>query len=182
MFHPMPSLESASALSVVPEKSTVSPIALSDINSPQLKEVVAVWNRWRQDRPMPTRDEMAPRDLGRLLPNISVVKVVAGEDDYEFRIVGGAHTQAYGASHQGKRVSDVLVEAPGFGERLKACFDSVVSSREPIAYRGKVGRDVGNARFVWVETVFLPLGTASAGVDHVMVGTIYVPLGGVWPN
>jgi hypothetical protein len=178
----MPPLEPESRLNVVPEKSSISAISLTEIASRELQEVISIWRTWCRDRPMPERDDVVPRGLGRLLPSISIVRVVRDEQDYEFRIIGGAHTQAYGVSQQSKKLSDVIVQAPGFGRRLKASLDEVVETLAPVAYRGKIGRDVGEARFVWLETVFLPVGGANDGVDHVMIATVYAPLGGVWPN
>jgi hypothetical protein len=158
------------------------PISLAEIDSPELRDILAIWNERRQNRSMPTRENIVPRALGHLVRNVSLVGVISGEEDYEFRVVGGVHVQAYGVNQQGKRLSDVLIEAPGFGGRLKASLDTVVETRAPLAYRGKIGRDVGNARFVWLETAFLPLGTSDAVVDHILIATVYAPLNGIWPN
>ncbi len=107
---------------------------------------------------------------------------LAEEDDYEFRIIGGVHVQAYGVNQQGKRMSDVISEAPAFGQRLKTTADAVVKTRAPLAYRGAVGRDAGDARFLWLETVFLPLGNTVDAADHIVIATVYVPRNGIWPE
>jgi hypothetical protein len=160
--------------SIVPQESSVVRIALADLRSEELVEIVAIWNRRRGDRLMPARDDLLPRAVGRLLRNVSLLKVVPESGDYEFRVVGDVHVQAYGSSHQGARLSDVISEAPVYGSILKATLDSVVKKRRPIAYRGAVGQDVGDAQFVWLETVFLPLGVDGDTVDHVINASVYV--------
>lgn len=178
----MPPSTTESIFTTVPETSSVAPISIAEIDSKELQDIVTIWNRWRGGRSMAARSDVAPKTLGRLVRNISLLRVLSTDEDYEFRITGSAHTQAYGASKANKRLSEVLAEAPGFGRRLKNCLDLVVETREPAAYRGKIGRDVGDARFVWLETVFLPLGDSDAAVDHILIATVYVPVNGIWPN
>lgn len=131
---------------------------------------------------MPSRCGFAPRAIGHLLAYVSLVRVLPEHDDYEFRIIGNAHVQAYGTYDQGKCLSDVAKKAPGYGRALKESLDAVVKSRKPIAYSGVVGCDVGEARFVAFESLFLPLGEYENAVDHIVTAAVYVPRGGVWPS
>ncbi|HTP76726.1 MAG TPA: PAS domain-containing protein [Rhizomicrobium sp.] len=169
---------SPSELKRTPDKSSVSAIALSEMEARELLDIYAVWNERRGGRRMPARADVLPAPMGRNIKNVSLISVLG--DDYEFRIIGEAHIQAYGARHQGKRLSEVMEFAPGFAGVLKRSVDIVVRKRIPIAYRGAIGRDVGNARFVWIETMFLPLGQRDDAVDHVMTASIYVPRNGIW--
>lgn len=164
----------------VPEKSSVAAIAPAELEAPDLLDILAIWNEKRAGRLLPARGDVLPGPMGRRLRNVSLLSVLDG--DYEFRIIGDTHVQAYGARHQGKRLSEVIAMAPGFGDALKKSVDIVVRKRIPIAYRGAIGRDVGEARFVWLETLFLPLGSTDEAVDHVMTASVYVPRDGIWPS
>ena len=171
---------SQSELKRTPDTSSVAAIPPAELEARELLEIYAVWNRHKADRVMPSRTDVLPSPMGRHIKNISLLSVLDG--DYEFRIIGEAHIQAYGERHQGKLLSEVTALAPAFGSVLKRSVDIVVRKRIPIAYRGAIGRDVGNARFVWIETMFLPLGQTDDAVDHVMTASVYVPRNGMWDS
>jgi hypothetical protein len=129
---------------------------------------------------MPTRNEIVMRDLGNAAANVSLVHVLAPESDYEFRIIGTAHIQAYDLNFQGKRMSDALAFSPRFGKILKSSYDMVCAMRQPYAFRGTIGRDAPNTRFVRFETCYLPLGPSPDKVEHIMNAAFYMPRGGSW--
>jgi hypothetical protein len=164
----------------LPEKSSVIPIAFEQIESERVRAVYNAWLRWRGARPMPTRDEIALRDLGNAAANISLVHAMPRENDYEFRVIGDAHIQAYGFSFQGKRMSDALEFSPRYAKILKSTYDMVCAMRRPYAFRGVIGRDAPNARFVRFETCYLPLGPSPDEVDYVINAAFYTPRGGEW--
>jgi hypothetical protein len=157
------------------EKSSAEIIALGDIESPVVHAVVAAWRKWRGLHAMPSRDRLVMRDLGPAAAHISLARVTEDEQDYEFRIIGDAHVQAYGTSYQHMHVSDVVRVSPRFGKQLKASYDFVRTSRRPLAVRGLVGRDAPDAGFAWFETCYLPFGHSSDTVDHIVNAAVYTP-------
>jgi hypothetical protein len=164
----------------LPEKSSVIPIAFEQIESQRVRAVYAAWQRWRGSRAMPTRNEILLKDLGNAAANISLVHALPQENDYEFRVIGDAHIQAYGLNFQGKRMRDALALSPRHGKILKASYDMVCAMRRPYAFRGIVGRDAPNARFTRFETCYLPLGPSPDDVDYVINAAFYTPRGGDW--
>lgn len=159
-----------------PERTSVEAIALADIESPEVATIAAAWQKWRGLHAMPSREKLSLRDLGRAAMHVSLARLVG--EDYEFRIIGDAHVQAYGTDFVGKRVSDVVAAAPEFGSRLKTSYDLVRTTGSACAYRGAIGMDIPNARFVRFETCYLPLGDSSGVVDHVLNAAVYTPRGG----
>ena len=156
-----------------PEKSSVEAIALADVESAEVATVVAAWNKWRGLHAMPVRDRLIPRDLGRAAAHISLARVVDDGEDYEFRIIGDAHVQAYGTSYQNKSVRDVIAASPRFGKQLKASYDLVRTTGRAYAFRGLIGRDAPDTVFVWFETCYLPFG--GDDVDHILNAAVYAP-------
>ena len=154
-----------------PEKTSVEAIALADIESPEVATITAAWNKWRGLHSMPARERLTLRDLKGAAAHISLASV-AGED-YEFRIIGDAHVQAYGTSYQNKRLSNVIAASPRFGKQLKASYDLVRSTHRAYAFRGLIGRDAPDATFAWFETCYLPFGTDA--VDHILNAAVYAP-------
>jgi len=73
------------------EKSSIVPMSLSDIESPEVRSIERAWQKWRGFHAMPARESLVPRDLGRFMANVSLVRVLDDGDDYEFRIIGDAH-------------------------------------------------------------------------------------------
>lgn len=165
----------------LPEKSSVEAIAFTDLESYEVQVIAAAWQMGRGNDLIPPREVLHPRVLGRGAANTSLIRVLSQGDDYEFRVIGDAHVQAYGTNYQGKRISDLMSAAPRFGRQLKACCDMVRTSARAFAFRGIIGRDVPDARFVWFETAYFPFGSPDGIVDHVLNAAVYRPRAGVWP-
>jgi hypothetical protein len=168
--------------SQIPERTTITEIALGELEAPEVCAVLAIWNVQRGAKLMPTREEIFPRALGRLARNVSLIKVLTETDDYEFRIIGDAHVQAYGQNPQGMLVSEVIGNIPKYGQLLKGSYDLLCAKRAPVGFRGVIGRDVTRARFDWLETLYMPLGTAEGCVEYIMNAAVYTPRGGAWQH
>jgi hypothetical protein len=163
-----------------PPEASVEVIALEDIESPEIRTVVAAWKKWSGFQAMPSRERLSLHDLGSILANISLARVLDGGDDYEFRIIGDAHVRAYGTNYQGRRVSDVVRAAPKFGKQLKASYDYVRISRQTFSVRGLVGRNAPDAGFAWFETCYLPFGDIKDRVDHILNVAVYRRRTDIW--
>ncbi|MGD0142561.1 MAG: hypothetical protein ABSC92_05345 [Rhizomicrobium sp.] len=156
-----------------PPKTSVEAIALGDIESPEVLTIVAAWQKWRGLHAMPARERLTLRDIGGAAAHISLALVLDEGEDYEFRVIGDAHVQAYGTSYQNKTVRDVVAASPRFGKQLKASYDLVRTTGRPYAFRGLIGRDAPDATFAWFETCYLPFGEGS--VDHILNAAVYAP-------
>ncbi len=150
-------------------------VPLQTIESPILRQAVAYWDELRGARAYPAREDMKPRDLTPLLRNIVLLRLLDGGKDYEYRIVGDAHVIAHGFTMQGLRVSDVDSYAPGYGTVLKSLYDRAVRRREAYAFRGWLQRSDRNQRYLYSESVFMPMGPAGEAIDHVLTVSVYTP-------
>jgi hypothetical protein len=153
--------------------ASIELVALCDVESPVLQRAVAAWQGWRGERAMPPRERLSMRELGAATKHISLARVLDGGKDYEFRIIGDAHVQAYGPSAHNRRVSDVLATAPAFGRQIKASYDLVRKTRCGYAFRCRAGWDAPDSRFVLFETCYLPLGDDADTVDHILNVAVY---------
>ncbi|HWA03477.1 MAG TPA: hypothetical protein VG819_08110 [Rhizomicrobium sp.] len=154
------------------EKTSVSAIGIADVMCPETNEVVQAWKKWRGWHAMPGYRSWLEADIGRNFEHTSMARVVDGGSDYEFEYIGDSHVRAYGTDHRGRRVSDIAQLSPRFGRQLKASYDLVRVSGHPHAFQGLVGQENSDARFVWFETVYLPMGSAGV-VDHILNAAVY---------
>jgi hypothetical protein len=150
-------------------------IALNEIDSPVLQQGIAYWRSLCAGRNFPARGDVTPRGLSSLLRNTTLLRVVDGGADYDYRIVGDAYVMAHGMSFQGKLWSETDKLSPGYHAMIKSIYDRVVRKKEPVALRGWIERSRQQCEPIYSEYVFLPLGTDGATVDHILVFAVYAP-------
>jgi hypothetical protein len=156
----------------VPESAS-GVIALEAVESPILRQGVAYWRRLKGSRSYPSRPEMTPRELAPLLRHVALIRLIDGGADYEYRIVGDAHVQSHGFSMQGQKVSDVDKFSPGYSPVLKGLYDRVVRRRDLYAFRGWMERGEQKKKYIYSESVFMPLGPDEDTIDHVFNLSVY---------
>ncbi len=150
-------------------------IALGEIDSVVLQQGIAYWRSLCGEGGFPSRSAITPRGLAGLLRNTTLLRVIDGGKDYEYRIVGDAYVMAHGVSFQGRRWSEIDKLSPGYHAMIKSTYDRVVRKAEPVAMRGWIERGGQRSEPIYSEYAFLPLGTDGKTVDHILVFAVYVP-------
>jgi hypothetical protein len=158
-----------------PDISSVYVVSLDDLDNAVVRTGAAYWRALKAGRQLPARSQLRPRDMIGILRNIVLLKVVDSGKDYEYRITGDAHVQAYGLPFQDMRLSQITAVAPDFGRMMHGLYEHVRATGDPFAVRGWVGREIPDARFVYYESAFLPLAEDGETIDHILVVSIYVP-------
>jgi hypothetical protein len=151
------------------DQTAIQVITLEGLESPIVKLAVDYWCSLRNGRRFPSHEDLYPCDMARLLRDTILVRIIGQGADYEYRIVGEAQAQAYSIPLQGRRISDISVKAPWFHQIAITTYEYVRQSGEPLAIRGKTGREFPEAKFVYHESVFLPLGDNEIAVDHILI-------------
>lgn len=157
------------------KKSSVQVVSLDQIDNAHVRSAANYWLALRDGVKLPARSQLLPRELAAFLRNIVLLRVIDGGADFEYRITGDAHVQAFGSDFHKLRTSDIERVSPAHGAQMRAVYEHVRSSAAPFAVRGWVGRDVKDALFIYHESVFLPLAEDRVTVDHILVVTMYVP-------
>ena len=155
-------------------------ISLKEAECLAVRQGVAYWRRIRGFRRFPSRADVQPRDMSNILRNAVLIRVLDRGADYEYRIVGDAHTVAHGFCMQGKRLSQMDDHAPGYGAVLKTIYDPVVLQRVAFGLRGWLSRGEEEPEFIHSESVFLPLGPDDETVDHILNFSAYTLPAGVY--
>jgi hypothetical protein len=162
----------------IPEYSSGRVIGLDTVESMTLRQIADHWNELRGYRLFPSRNDFRPVNLKKLLRHVSLLRVIDGGADYQFRVMGDVHVQAYGENFSNLMLSDMARQHAKFAEGLKIFYEGVRMGRRPIAYRGWIGRDMPETKYSFHEVIYLPLGENEATVDHIVVAGHYVGRGG----
>jgi len=158
-----------------PETSSSQVLDLDEVENPLVRTGVNYWRSLRNGRRFPARAQLQPRDISGILRNIVILRVVDGGKDFEYRLVGDVQVQAYGFNFQNLRISQIIAVAPEFGNLMYGLYEHVRNTRDPFAVRGWIGKEVPDSKFVYHESVFLPLGEDDETVDHLVIVSVYVP-------
>ncbi|MEJ0028749.1 MAG: PAS domain-containing protein [Rhizomicrobium sp.] len=158
-----------------PDNSSVYVVSLDDLDNAVVRTGANYWRALKGARRLPARSQLKPRDMAGILRHVVLLKVIDGGKDYEYRITGDAHVQAYGLTFKDLRISQVTAVAPEFGRMMHSLYEHVRATAESFAVRGWVGRELPDAHFVYYESAFLPLAEDGETVDHILVVSIYVP-------
>jgi hypothetical protein len=149
-------------------------IPLSQIDNAILLEGFELWRSLCGEHKYPPRSAVTPRLLKPMLRNTTLLRVINGGEDYEYRIVGDAYVMAHGRSYQGKLWSETGEMSAGVQKFIKPVYDRVVQDGEPVATLGWIERGGSSTGLVYCEYIYLPLGDEAAGVDHILAFAVYV--------
>ncbi len=120
------------------------------VKNPRLLALVCNWNEKRGSRSMPSRQQIDPIEIPRLLPIVLVAERIAG--GARIRLLGTESTNAYGRETRGKLVAEVA-----FGEFTPFwlnAFGRVTETGVPITAGGSFSSTDQHHR---VEMVLIPL-------------------------
>lgn len=143
-------------------------IALDALEHPTVKKGLEVWQDACRGRRMPTKADLSPRVMLRLLANTALLRVLDGGEEFVFRVVGDQIAVQQGAQFQGKTMAQIDAMLPGHGTVLKRIYQRVMEAGAPLAFRGWYLRPADQHPFCH-EVVILPAGEDGATIDHLFV-------------
>lgn len=134
-----------------------------------LKELYEYWDTVRGSRPMPSRADIDPGAIRRLLPHIIMYTVAA---DYAIRLVGGEIVRFTGRNATGHPAASTM--SPRSAETMIKILDAVAKERAPKFRAGKTHWQ-SDKTYHDFEACFLPLSTDGETVD-IILGGIRFPM------
>jgi len=155
--------EDAGMKSSTAERS-VSFVDIEDVSFVKVRSGLDYWYRKRGTRRYPARSDIEPSQIKALLPNVTLIRVLADGADYEFRIVGERTIEEHGTNPIHWHVSQLDSLVQGYGDFMRRLCDRVRSTGEPVVLRGSLHHvERGHRRY---ESIYLPLGVQA--VDHIL--------------
>jgi hypothetical protein len=155
----------------IPQTSSGEIVDIAQLEAAVVQRAAARWKRLRGARRFPPEPSGVLAEVGS---HAILVRVLEEGADYEYLQVGDALVAGFREDFSGRRLSDIIATTPRFGLGLKMLYEMVRSGGEPLYYRGWVGADMPDARFIYYESAVLPFGTDEARVDHIVVTSMLV--------
>ena len=136
-------------------------------HAPRTNGANALFNAWHQAcgvRPMPSRADIGPAEIQRLMPNIQLFEVIGGGERFFTRSAG---TATYGDFDPAGAFWD---EVPFGVERIhvQAALREVVARKQPNLAAREVGDDANGK--IALEEVLLPLSQDGQTVNMIIRG------------
>jgi len=149
-----------------------------DLREPRLRSLFEYWDRKRGSRPMPSRADLDPLEMGPWLGNLLMIDV--GEDgSFVYRLYGTKFVESFGVEMTGRPLDEL---PPEQRDRLRADYETVRETCQP---RGRLytsvfelphpGRPVSapgarDQQVVTWERLVLPLSDGGERVAILLVG------------
>jgi len=134
------------------------------LQTPALRETLAVWEQKRGSRSLPQRSDFVIRDLVKVLPQTGIVELHHGPQGPRFFVrLNGSALDHFFAPLTGQYIDEAV--SPYFTERWNAIFMAPINARSPL--RGVGRTEFRNQQYLVAETLLLPLskdGETPAGV------------------
>jgi hypothetical protein len=142
---------------------------------PEQRQLFDYWLAKAAGRPMPSRKDLSPADVPRLLPHVSLIDVLAGARAFRYRLAGSRLREVFDREVTGS-VIDAGSEEARNGYWLTA-HERVVNSARPVngALRGSQQSKDHLVQF-WLR---LPLSASGETVDMILGHDVCVPVGEV---
>lgn len=137
----------------------------SQLSSARLKEAFAYWDSKRAGRTMPSRRDIDPAEIVKLLPYVMLIDVITDPLDFRYRLMGTELSAISHHDYTGKRFSEV--EGKGSASTVWQNCEQVVRSKAPYS---RTPPYIGPERHVQHrEDLLLPL-----SADGVTVNMIFL--------
>jgi len=131
---------------------------------PKLRELHALWERKRADRPLPARGDLDVIELWPWLGNLMLLEVEAGGADFVYRVYGTVLADYFARDLTGRRTSSLAQDVQAV---VRAEYGQAIGNVRPIVVTR--ARSVQQKR-VRASKLILPLGPDRKNVDHLLVG------------
>jgi hypothetical protein len=136
-------------------------------SAPQIVELVAYWSKLRGDRFAPSRSQLDPAAIKRVLPYVSMMEVLDGGADFRFRLLGTQIVEGLGRDSTGRRFSQVYAGQPEVMQRMLERMHRVMQLKQPVFTRGSCYWEP-DRKYKSFEDVNLPLSSDREQVDIIL--------------
>ena len=136
------------------------------------EELFAYWASRRQGARLPGRRDLAPGDIKRLLPTISLMDVSCDPLDFRVRLAGTALYDVYGREITGRRLSEIYNTAAA--DYWRSELIQVAAGKPAVGVHNLAWRGASHLSILWLR---LPLAANGTDVDMILGYDAVIGLG-----
>ena len=140
---------------------------IDDMPNGVIRDIYQYWLNMKGERPMPSRADLDPADIAKLLQHINLIDVEPETGRYRMRLIGSETVKAMGLDVTGEYLDDFpLIEG-----LLKERYDWVVKNRRPYFNFGKL--KWSKKSYLEYYSLGLPLSHDGENVNMLMIAIYY---------
>jgi hypothetical protein len=147
---------------------------MAAVKDKRLHELYAYWSKKCGNKQMPSRGDIDPHDMVKLLPIIFLIEVQDNPQDFRFRLAGTEVCELVGKDITGKLISEVF--PPEFCSEVRMHWSSVVEQKKPKSVGGELW--VAERNYISWEGIVLPLSPDGNTVTMFIGGGVAIVPGG----
>lgn len=151
-----------------PDPSGATPSPITDW---RLLEALDYWRLRAAGKPMPSRADIDPCDIPKLLPDIMLVDVLPS-GRYRYRLIGTSNAQEQGVNATGRHLDEVL-PGPEYKAHVLALYDECVRTRRPLYSECRFLAPPRRNPERHTKVLFLPLSEDGEAVNMVLVMQVF---------
>lgn len=139
---------------------------------PRLGDAYDYWLGKAAGRAMPSRADIDPTDIPKLLPDLMLVERLA-DGRYRYRLIGTGNTREQGVNATGRFLDEVL-PGPEYGPHVLRLYDEAVEQRRALYSECLFFSPTRNQPERHTKVLFMPLSSDGASVNMIFVMQIFV--------
>jgi hypothetical protein len=147
--------------------SPAQPVFIEAPSHPKLQQLLAYWTAKRGARPAPARDDIRPKEIKALLPDVMIWNVEKVGGPYTIRLVGENIVRFVGRNNTGASATTGMPEEAA--AMMTTVLTQVAQTLTPIFRAGKAfwHQDKSYREF---EVCYLPLSTDGVSANMILGG------------
>jgi hypothetical protein len=165
-------------------RSTIGEIALlhgeigSEVNrqtpftDPRFEQIYSYWRDKAGERAMPTRADIDPTEIPRLLPDVMLVER-SPDGRYRYRLIGTENALAHGINATGRFLDEVL-PGPDYGAHVLALYDECVATQRALYTECLFFSPARGEPERHTKVLFLPLSADGETVNMIFVMQVFL--------
>lgn len=142
-------------------------LEVGELREPEFLQAIVYWHTRRGQKPMPSRADISPVDIAKILSKIMLVDVLPGPPHFRYRVFGTSIADWMHFDATGQTLD--AIEPKNYRQMLFATYMECVGARSPVAHRILWDtRDVAHR----YKRLMMPLSTDARNVDMLLITSV----------
>ena len=144
----------------------------SPFTDPRLEQTYNYWREKAAGRAMPSRADIDPIEIPKLLPDVMLVERTA-DGRYRYRLIGTANQTAHGINATGRFLDEVL-PGPDYAAHVLSLYDECVETGRPLYSECLFFSPARHEPERHTKVLFMPLSSDGDMVNMIFVIQVFL--------